>query len=225
MRLLTIIAIPACLSIGLPAPAPGADPSPDFVVARLKYDGGGDWYGNPSSLPNLARALRDRTPVPVERIDEARVAIMDEDFFNYPFVYMNGHGNVRFSDSEVERLRRYLTSGGFLFADDNYGMDASFRREMARVFPDRKLVEVPFDHAIYHVFYDFPHGPPKIHEHEGKPAQGLGIFDGNRLVVFYTFEADIGDGIEDPEVHNDPPEKREAAMKMALNVVLYALGR
>lgn len=158
-------------------------------------------------------------------MDEVRVAIMDEEFFNYPFIYMNGHGNVRFTEEEVARLRTYLTSGGFLFADDNYGMDESFRREMARVFPDRRLTPVPFDHPIYHSFYDFPSGPPKIHEHDGKPAQGLGIFHGKDLVVFYTYESDIGDGIEDPEVHNDPPEKREAAMRMAINVVVYALNR
>jgi len=202
-----------------------AEPVPGFVVARLKYDGGGDWYSNPSSLPNLAQALRERVPIPVDRTDEVRVSLMDEELFNYPFLYMNGHGNVRFSEAEVERLRRYLTSGGFLFADDNYGMDASFRREIERVFPDRKLVDVPFEHPIYHCFYEFPHGPPKIHEHDGKPPEGLGIFDGNRLVVFYTYEADIGDGIEDAGVHNDPAEKREAAMKMAVNVVMYALTR
>jgi hypothetical protein len=203
----------------------GAQPPAGFVLAKLKYDGGGDWYGNPSSLPNLARAVRERTPIPVDRIDEARVAVMDENLFDYPFLYMNGHGNVHFSDAEVDRFRKYLLSGGFLFADDNYGMDKSFRREIARVFPDRKLVDVPFDHPIYHSFYSLPAGPPKIHEHDGKPAEGLGIFDGNRLVVFYTYESDIGDGIEDPEVHKDPPEKREAAMKMAINVVVYALTR
>jgi hypothetical protein len=204
-------------------PTAGAEPAAGFVVARLKYDGGGDWYSNPSSLPNLARALRDRTPVRIDRLDEARVSLMDEDLFNYPFLYMNGHGNVRFSEAEVGRLRRYLTSGGFLFADDNYGMDESFRREMARVFPERELVEVPFDHPIYHSFYSFPNGPPKIHEHDGGPPEGLGIFDGSRLAVFYTYEADIGDGLEDPEVHHDPPEKREAAMRMAINVAFYAL--
>jgi hypothetical protein len=200
-----------------------AQPTAGVVLARLKYDGGGDWYSNPSSLPNLARALRERTPIPVDRIDEARVSLMDEELFDYPFLYMNGHGNVRFSDAEVDRLRRYLMAGGFLFADDNYGMDESFRREMKRVFPDRPLVEIPFDHAVYHSFYSFPSGPPKIHEHDGKPSQGLGIFDGSRLVVFYTYESDIGDGLEDPQVHNDPPEKRETAMRMAINVVFYAL--
>jgi hypothetical protein len=192
-------------------------------VARLKYDGGGDWYSNPSSLPNLARALRERTSIAIDRLDEARVSLMDEDLFNYPFLYMNGHGNVRFSDAEVARLRRYLLNGGFLFADDNYGMDESFRREMERVFPDRQLLELPFDHPVYHCYYDFPKGPPKVHEHDGKPPQGLGYFDGARLMVFYTYEADIGDGLEDPQVHNDPPEKREAALKMAINVVFYSL--
>ena len=211
------------VGISLESPAADAEPVAGFVVSRLKYDGGWDWYSNPSSLPNLARALRYRTPVRVDRLDEARVSLMDEDLFNYPFLYMNGHGNVRFSDSEVDRLRRYLTSGGFLFADDNYGMDESFRREMARIFPERELVEVPFDHPIYHSFYAFHNGPPKIHEHEGNPPQGLGIFDGSRLAVFYTYEADIGDGLEDPEVHHDPPEKREAAMRMAINVAVYAL--
>jgi hypothetical protein len=227
MRTFVRVLLLALPLAGLPAMVPpaGAQPAPGFTVARLKYDGGGDWYGNPSSLPNLARALRERTPVPIERIDEARVSLMDENLFDYPFLYMNGHGNVRFSDAEVERLRRYLTSGGFLFADDNYGMDESFRREMARVFPDRKLVDVPFDHPIYHSFYSLPAGPPKIHEHDGKPPEGLGIFDGNRLVVFYTFQSDIGDGIEDPEVHKDPPEKRESAMRMAINVVVYVLAR
>lgn len=216
------------LVLGGTAPARG--PSADaggagFVLARLKYDGGGDWYGNPSSLPNLARALRERTTVPVLRDAEARVSPLDPDFFGYPFVYMNGHGNVRFSDAEIERLRRYLLAGGFLFADDNYGMDESFRREIARVFPDRPLVEIPFDHPIYHAFYRLPKGPPKVHEHDGKPSQGFGIFDGQRLAVFYTYQSDIGDGIEDPEVHKDPPENREEAMKMAINTVVYALSR
>ena len=218
--ILTLLTI---LAVSLPETEAAADPVAGFVVARLKYDGGGDWYSNPSSLPNLARALRERTPVAIDRVDEARVSLLDEDLFNYPFLYMNGHGNVRFSDAELDRLHRYLTAGGFLFADDNYGMDESFRREIARVFPDRKLVEVPFDHQIYHSFYSFPNGPPKIHEHDGKPPQGLGIFDGRRLAVFYTYETDIGDGLEDADVHNDPSEKREAATRMAINVVIYAL--
>lgn len=194
----------------------------EFTVARLKYGGGGDWYSNPSSLPNLLEALNTRTNLKVAE-KEARVSPMDEDLFLYPYLYMNGHGNVRFSDEEVERLRLYLTHGGFLHADDNYGMDESFRREMKRIFPDKDLVELPFDHPIYHMQYDFNNGPPKIHEHDNKPAQGLGIFHEGRLVVFYTYESDLGDGWEDPEVHNDPPDKREQALRMGINIVLFAM--
>jgi hypothetical protein len=193
------------------------------VIARLKYGGGGDWYSNPSSLPNLLRALRDRTTVPVGSVEEKRVAILDEELFDYPFIYMNGHGTVQLSAEEIERLRDYLTAGGFLFADDNYGMDRSFRRELHKVFPEQSLVEVPHDHPIYHSFYDIPAGPPKVHEHDGKRPQGLGIFHDGRLVVFYTYESDVGDGIEDPDVHRDPPEVRAAAMRMAINVIIYAL--
>lgn len=221
--LLPFLSLALLLTSGAPASARVDEPGPGFSIARLQYGGGGDWYSNPSSLPNLATAVMQRTSVPVERIEEVRVSISDPEFFSYPYVYMNGHGNVRFTDSEVPRLRKYLLAGGFLFADDNYGMDESFRREIARVFPDRKLVEVPFDHPIYHCFYDLRKGPPKVHEHDGKPSQGFGIFDGNRLMVFYTYESDIGDGLEDPEVHKDPPEVREAALQMAINTVVYAM--
>lgn len=193
-----------------------------FTIARLKYGGGGDWYSNPSSLPNLLREIRQRTTIHTKE-NEARVSIMDEDLFNYPFLYMNGHGNVKFTPEEVDRLRQYLTNGGFLHADDNYGMDESFRREIKRVFPDKPLVELPFNHPIYHSFYDFPNGLPKIHEHDNKPAQGFGIFHDGELVVFYSYESDLGDGWEDPEVHNNPPEKRESALQMGINVIVYAL--
>ena len=214
-----------CLALLLPAMQVPAEPlaGPGVVMARLKYGGGGDWYSNPTSLPNLARTLGERTALLIETQREARVAPLDEELFDYPLIYMNGHGRVRLTEAEAGRLRQYLLGGGFLFADDNYGMDASFRETMRQVFPDRPLVEVPFDHPIYHSFYDFDNGPPKIHEHDGKPPRGLGVFDRGRLVVFYTLEADIGDGLEDPEVHNDPPEKREEATRMAVNVVLYAL--
>jgi len=194
-----------------------------FSIARLKYGGGGDWYSNPSSLPNLLRALKERTGIAVEADREARVEIMAEELFDYPMLYMNGHGTVRFSDAEAARLRRYLEGGGFLWADDNYGMDKSFRKEIAKVFPDSPLVELPFSHEIYHMMYDFPAGLPKIHEHDGGPARGLGIIHEGRLVVFYTFDTDIGDGLEDPDVHGDPPEKREAALRTAINIVLYAM--
>jgi len=194
-----------------------------FRVARLQYGGGSDWYSNPSSLPNLMRALAERTTVPVRNFEEKRVTLLDERLFDYPFLYMNGHGTVRFTPDEAHRLRSYLLTGGFLFADDNYGMDKTFRREIQKVFPDKKLVDVPHNHPIYHCFYDLPKGPPKVHEHDGLPAQGLGIFHDGRLVVFYTYQTDIGDGIEDAHVHNDPPEIREQAMKMAINVAIYAL--
>jgi len=200
----------------------GADLYGKFTLARLKYSGGGDWYSNPSSLPNLLNFVAEAAPLDVYR-EEVRVSIMDKQLFSYPYLYLNGHGNIRFSDDEVLRLRKYLQAGGFLHADDNYGMDLSFRREMKRVFPNNELVELPFNHPIYHCFYDFPNGLPKIHEHDGKPAQGLGIFYQSRLVVFYTYQCDLGDGWEDPEVHHDPPEKHLAALKMGTNIIIYSL--
>ena len=193
-----------------------------FAIARLHYDGGGDWYSNPSSLPNLLEFLNEKTSVDAYP-EEIRISIMDNDFFSFPYFYMNGHGNIRFSNEEVLRLRKHLQNGGFLHADDNYGMDKSFRREIKRVFPDNELVEIPSNHPIYHLAYDFPSGLPKIHEHDGKPPQGLGIFHNGRLVVFYTYECDLGDGWEDEEVHGDPEEKREQALKMGANIVMYSL--
>ena len=231
---LVVLAVLATLVMGLSAGAQRLRPRQlglpqrqdlpaGFVVARLQYGGGGDWYSNPSSLPNLLRALEARTTVPISSFEERRVSILDEELFDYPFLYMNGHGTVQLTAEEAERLRAYLIAGGFLFADDNYGMDRSFRREIRKVFPDQSLVEVPHDHRIYHSFYEFDDGPPKIHEHDSKRPQGLGIFHDGRLVLFYTYESDIGDGIEDPDVHRDPPEIRESAMRMAINVVIYAL--
>lgn len=211
----------ACALLAVLAIA-GWGAGPRLAVARLQYDGGGDWYANPSSLPNLIEAIRTRTTLRVERA-EARVTLLDERLWDYPFLHMTGHGNVRFSDAEIARLREYLARGGFLHADDNYGLDASFRREIARVFPDRPLVDVPVDHAIYHVVYDFPAGLPKIHEHDNKPARGLGIFLGERLAVYYTHESDLGNGWEDPGVHNDPAALHEAALRMGVNLFVYAV--
>ena len=193
-----------------------------FVVARLKYRGGGDWYSNPSSLPNLLAAVRERAGIPAAGKDIA-VEILDEDLFRYPFLYMTGHGRVSFSSAEAARLGRYLEAGGFLWADDNYGMDEYFRKEIRKVFPEAELAELPFSHEIYHSFYDFPSGLPKIHEHHGGSPRGYGVFHEGRLVVFYSFNTDIGDGMEDAEVHRDPPEKREQALRMGVNVVTYAL--
>jgi hypothetical protein len=195
---------------------------PRLTVARLQYDGGGDWYANPSSLPNLLAAIRERTTLAVER-EEARVRLTDDALWDYPFLHVTGHGNIRFSDAEVARLREYLVRGGFLHVDDNYGLDESFRREIARVFPDRPLVEVPLSHPIYNVVYAFPRGLPKVHEHDGKPPQGLGIFLGDRLAVFYSYESDLGNGWEDESVYNNPSEIREAALRMGVNLFVYAV--
>jgi hypothetical protein len=197
--------------------------SPSAVtVARLKYGGGGDWYANPTSLPNLLHALRSRTEIDVAG-DPATVSLGDEGLFLHPILHMTGHGRVAFTDVEAANLRRYLERGGFLWADDNYGMDRHFRAEIGKVFPEASLVELPFDHEIYHSFYRFPDGLPKIHEHDGGPPHGYGLYHEGRLVVFYSFNTDIGDGMEDLQVHNDPPEKHEAALRMGVNVVVYAL--
>lgn len=194
----------------------------DFTIARLKYEGGGDWYSNPSALPNLLRAVNERTTIRAPQREDA-VEITDPKLFDHPFLFLNGHGNIRFTDEEVKILREYFAAGGFLHADDNYGMDSSFRREMRRIFPSSPLVELPLDHPIYRAFYDFPKGLPKIHEHDNKPSQGFGIFYENRLAVFYSYECDLGDGWEDPDVHQDPPEKREAALRMGINIIVYCL--
>ncbi len=193
-----------------------------FTIVRIKYDGGGDWYGNKTTLKNLMKFMSEKLMIKTD-IKEHSVSIMDESFFNYPTAYIAGHGNIKFSQNEAERLRKYLISGGFLFADDDYGMDPFFRREMKKVFPELKFVELPFNHPIYNIYFNFPNGLPKIHEHIGGPPQGLGLIYEGRLVVFYTFNTDISDGCEDPEIHNDPPEKREAALRMGLNILLYSI--
>lgn len=193
-----------------------------FTIARLKYSGGGDWYFGQTQIPNLLKGLRERTNVDTVSA-QAVIQLTDKNIYSYPFLFMTGHGNVSLSDDEVRALRLYLTRGGFLWTNDDYGMDKSFRREMKRVFPDKDLVEVPFEHEIYHCFYDFPGGLPKIHEHDGKPPRGYGIFHEGRMVVFYDYESDIADGLENPEVHEDPPEKREQALRMAINIVIYVL--
>jgi hypothetical protein len=193
-----------------------------FTIAQLHYGGGGDWYANPSSLPNLLRFIGEHTAIEAAG-EPAQVQIGDEELFSHPYIYMSGHGNVSFSPEEVLRLRRYLESGGFLHADDNYGMDASFRRELKKVFPRKELVELPPEHGIFHCHFDLPQGLPKIHQHDGKRPQALGIFEGERLVVLYTYETDLGDGWEDPQVHNDPPEKRLAALQMGTNIAVWVL--
>ena len=197
--------------------------SREFGLARLKYGGGGDWYEDRTSLHNLLAAMRERGVAPVAAGEEAVVEPGGAALFQYPFVFACGHGNLKLTPLEVANLRRYLTTGGFLWVDDDFGIDPSFRREMKRVFPDSPIVELPFSHPIFHELYEFPHGLPKIHEHDGGPARAFGIVHDGKLVVFYSYDCDLGDGLEDEEVHHDPPEKREAALRMALNLVHYAL--
>lgn len=194
-----------------------------FCIARLKYGGGSDWYNDPSSEINMLKYLKQHTNIDVEVKTEEFVEAGSEKLFNYPFVYMTGHGNISFTDAEARNLRKYMQNGGFLYVDDDYGLDHAFRREIAKVFPDEKLVELPFSHGIYHCHFDFPNGLPKIHEHDGKPAQGFGIFQQKRLVLFYTYECNLGDGWADPEVHNDPPEVREKSLQMGTNLIVWAL--
>lgn len=206
----------------LAAPAPPDPTRPG--IARLHYDGGGDWYANPSSLPNLLERIGRDTRLPVaER--EAVVTPLSPDLHDHPYLYMTGHGNVRFGEAERSALRAYLLAGGFLHADDNYGMDESLRRELRLLFPDKELVAVPLDHPIYSIVHALPDGLPKVHEHDGLPAQGLGLFHEGRLVVFYSYQSDLGDGWEDPEVHDDPFEIRERALMMGVNLFAYALAQ
>jgi hypothetical protein len=216
----------AFLALGI-APALSAQTTtgrtPSLTIGRLHYDGGGDWYANPSSLPNLLAAIHQRTTIPVAP-QEVAVRLTDPELWDVGFLHVTGHGTIHWSDEELKILRRWLAQGGFLHVDDNYGLDESFRREIKRLFPDHPLVEVPLDHPIYHLIYDFPAGVPKIHEHDGKPAQGFGIFLNGRLAVYYTYQCDLGDGWEDEAVHHDPPAKHEAALRMGINLFAYAVG-
>ena len=191
-----------------------------YSLAVLQYRGGGDWYANPTSVPNLAEFCRQELSMEIGETEFVDVG--SPDLFNYPFVHMTGHGNVVWNSNDQANLRAYLLGGGFLHIDDNYGMDAFIRPQIKQLFPDKELVEVPFDHPIYHQKYDFPKGLPKIHEHDGLPPQGFGIFDNGRLVLFYTYECDLGDGWEDESVHNDPADIRLKALQMGANIVQYA---
>ncbi len=190
-------------------------------IAILQYKGGGDWYSNPTAIPNLITFCNQNinTAIPVK---PKTVKPESVDIFQYPYVHMTGHGNVFFTDVDAQNLRNYLLSGGFLHIDDNYGMEPYIRKELIKVFPDNELVELPVTHPIFSSKYNFPQGLPKIHEHDGKRPQALGIIHENRLILLFTFESDLGDGWENPEVHNDPEEVRSKALKMGANIIKYA---
>jgi hypothetical protein len=192
------------------------------TIVRIKYQGGGDWYGNRTTFINLFQFMNQNTHLKMaER--EVSLDIMDRDFFKYPISYLAGHGNIRFTDDQVNRLRNYLMNGGFLWADDDFGMDYSFRREMKKVFPESEWVELPYSHPIYHSSFPFPNGLPKIHKHDGGPPKGLALFYEGKMVVFYSWNTDISDGCEDPDIHGDPSELREEALQMGTNIFIWAL--
>ncbi len=220
MKFRLLLSVLLWSALGAVGPSLAQNPA-EVTIARLHYNGGGDWYCDPSSLPNWLELFQTRTGIPTAG-REAVVTLDSEDLYRYPFLYVSGHGRIMLSEVELSELRRWLDAGGFLYADDNYGLDASFRDMVARLYPDQELVPVASDHPIYHSFYDLP-GLPKIHKHDGEPAQGYGVFRQGRLVLFYTWSADIGDGLEDPDVHGDPPQVREAAARMAVNILMYAL--
>lgn len=196
----------------------------DLQIALIKYKGGGDWYANPTSLPNLVKFCNREIGTDISE-EIATVDVGSNEIFNYPFVHITGHGNIILSPDEAENLREYLIAGGFLEISDNYGLDKYIRREMKKVFPGLDFVELPFSHPIYHQKFDFPNGLPKIHEHDGKDAQGFGIIYKGKLVVFYDYECDLGDGWEDPEVHRDSQEKHLEALKMGANIIQYVFTR
>ena len=193
-----------------------------FTITRINYSGGGDWYADPSSIPNLLKFIKNNTNIDVD-LKERRSKIGGDSFNSSSYLYLTGHGNIRLNDNEILELREHLLSGAFLHADDNYGMDKSFRREMGKLFPEKEWVEIPPNHALFNIYYKFPNGLPKIHEHDNKRPQALGLFHDNKLIVLYTYESDLGDGWEDPNVHNTPIEIRNSALKMGVNIILTSI--
>lgn len=221
---LLVVAAPLLAASLFSSGAARAQDPHSIKIAAVKYSGGGDWYQAQTPLPNFLRYVRQHTLLDVAPEPEV-VELTSDKIFSYPFLFLSGHGNIVLSEGEVRRLRRYLANGGFLYIDDDYGIDEYIRRELKKVFPEEEFVELPFDHEIYHTHYSFPSGPPKIHEHDDKPPRGYGLIHEGRVVAFYTFETNISDGWESPEVHNDPPEKREAAFRMGTNILTYAMMR
>ncbi len=195
-----------------------------FKIARLKYSGGGDWYNDPSAEVNMMTYLKKNTSIDVDEPKFYTADVASDEIFDYPFLLLTGHGNIDFSDNEIKRLRKYLENGGFIYADDDYGMDESFKREIKKLFPNEELKELPFNHKIYSGHFNFPKGLPKIHEHDSKPPQGFGIWNNGRLCVYYTYETNISDGWADPREHDDPLEKRDESFRMGTNIIIYVLS-
>ena len=195
-----------------------------FHLARIQYGGGGDWYCDPSSLPNLLKYLKNNTPISIHN-HETRIKLTDDNVNQYPYLYLTGHGNIKFNENEIIALRSILLNGAFLHVDDNYGLDKSFRREIQKVFPNKNLIELPKNHMIYNSYYKFPEGLPKIHEHDNKPPQAFALFDNDRMILLYTYESDLGDGWEDASVHGNPWPVRENALKMGVNIIYHALSQ
>jgi hypothetical protein len=198
-------------------------PKSSIKIARIKYSGGGDWYNDPSGEVNLLSYIEKNTNISVNPVYEW-VDLATDNLFQYPLIFLTGHGNMKFSDNEISRLRAYLENGGFLLIDDDYGLNDYVHKEMKRVFPEQNMIELPFTHGIYSSYYKFPHGLPKTHEHDGKTPQGFGLFFQGRLCVFYVYESDIADGWVDSEVHKDTPQVREDALKMGVNIIVWALS-
>jgi hypothetical protein len=222
MRTILIFGLSAVLYAG--ACAQPESPTSALRIGRVKYAGGGDWYNDPSAEVNLLRYARTAAGVDADPAYTA-VEAGSEQLFSFPVLFLTGHGNIVFSDRDVRNLRTYLQNGGFLYADDDYGMDRAFRREMKKIFPDQELTELPFTYGLYRAPFPFPSGPPKTHAHDDKPPRGYGLFHNGRLVVYYTFESNPSDGWADPEVHGDPEAKREEALRFGTNILVWALSR
>ncbi|MFA5667833.1 MAG: DUF4159 domain-containing protein [Balneolaceae bacterium] len=219
MRTLLLFLLISAFTFGIPTVAQDTG---DFELARIKYRGGGDWYNDPSALSNLISFTAQQVAIPISP-KYKDVALGSSDLFSYPFAFLTGHGNIAVNSSEAQNLRKYLDNGGFLYIDDDYGLDKYARAMMKMVFPEEDMVEIPFSHPIYHQLFNFPNGLPKVHEHDNKPPQGFGIFRKGKLVMFYTYESNLADGWTDPEVHNTPAGLREKSLQMGANILLYAL--
>lgn len=195
----------------------------EISLVRIRYSGGGDWYNDPEVLPNLSKEIYERTGISLEKSQKI-LRFNSKEIFDYPFLYLTGHGNIKLSDEEITMLKRYLSNGGFLYIDDDYGLDKYIRPLLKKIYPDKDLIPISNKNKIYSIFYDLP-GLPKIHKHNGKPPQGFGIFDSGRMIIYYTYESNISDGWADPDTHNDPPAIRELSFKMGVNIFLYAIFR